>query len=138
MPKEYLNPTDLFPSLQYGFSQIVTCTGGKMVFLSGQVGWNAHQQLIGPADLRAQSWQAFRNIEIAIRTAGGTLSDIVSIRLYIVQTHIADSPIIQEALKAFFPAERAPTTTWIGVPALANKEFLIEIEAVGIIDENHS
>ena len=67
MPKEYLNPKELFPSLQYGFSQIVTSTGGKTVYLSGQVGWDEQQQIVGPGDLRAQTWQTFRNIETAMK-----------------------------------------------------------------------
>jgi hypothetical protein len=33
MPKATLNPPELFPSLQYGFSQIVTSTGGKTIYL---------------------------------------------------------------------------------------------------------
>jgi 2-iminobutanoate/2-iminopropanoate deaminase len=135
MPKEYLNPKELFPSLQYGFSQIITSIGGKMVFLSGQVGWNERQQMIGPNDLRAQTWQTFRNIETAIKMAGGTLTDIVSMRIYIVEEKLEESHHIQEALKEFFPQDRAPTTTWIGVRALANKEFLIEIEATGVIEK---
>jgi enamine deaminase RidA (YjgF/YER057c/UK114 family) len=105
-----------------------------MVFLSGQVGWNEHQQIIGPNDLRAQTWQTFRNIETAIKAAGGTLTDIVSLRFYIVEEKLEESHHLQEALKEFFPAERAPTTTWLGVRALANKEFLIEIEAIGVIE----
>ena len=135
MPKEYLNPKELFPSLQYGFSQIITSSGGKLVFLSGQVGWNERQQMIGPNDLRAQTWQTFRNIETAIKMAGGTLTDIVSMRIYIVEEKLEESHHIQEALKEFFPQDRAPTTTWIGVRALANKEFLIEIEATGVIEK---
>jgi len=134
MPKEYINPKELFPSLQYGFSQIVTSSGGKMVFLSGQVGWNEQQQMIGPNDLRAQIWQTLRNIETAIKTAGGTLTDIVSMRIYIVEEKLKESHHIREALQEFFPQDRAPTTTWIGVRALANKEFLIEIEATGVIE----
>jgi 2-iminobutanoate/2-iminopropanoate deaminase len=135
MPKEYINPKDLFPSLQYGFSQIITSNSGKMVFLSGQVGWNEHQQMIGANDLRAQTRQTFRNVEAAIKAAGGTLTDIVSMRIYIVEEKLEESQHIQDALKEFFPLERAPTTTWIGVRALANKEFLIEIEATGVIEE---
>ncbi len=135
MPKEYFNPKELFPSLQYGFSQIVTSTGGKLVFLSGQVGWDENQQIVGPGDLRAQTWQTFRNIQTAMETVGGSLVDIVSMRIYIVETSLAESRYIKNALLAFFPPEQAPTTTWIGVRGLANEEFLIEIEAVGVIEQ---
>ena len=135
MPKEYINPEELFPSLQYGFSQIVTSEGGgKMVFLSGQVGWNAQHQIVGPDDLRAQTWQTLQNIDTAIKAVGGTMTDVISMRIYIVEGKLEESHHIKDALQEFFPAEQAPTTTWIGVRALANKEFLIEIEAVGIVE----
>jgi enamine deaminase RidA (YjgF/YER057c/UK114 family) len=91
--------------------------------------------MIGPDDLRAQTWQTIRNIETAIKIAGGTLADIVSMRIYILEEKLEESHHIREALKEFFPQDRAPTTTWIGVRALANKEFLIEIEATGVIEK---
>ncbi len=134
MPKEYINPPGLFPSLQYGFSQIVAGTGGKLVFLSGQVAWDERGQIVGPDDLRAQTWQTFRNIETAMQAAGGRLTDVVSLRIYIVEQYMGESRYISQALKAFFSPEQAPTTTWIGVRALANKDFLIEIEAIGLIE----
>ena len=134
MMKEYLNPPELFSSLQYGFSQIVTSSAGKLVFLSGQIGWDEQQQIVGPNDLQAQTWQTFKNIETAMKTAGGTLADVVSLRIYIVEEKLAESHHISQALQAFFPKERAPATTWIGVSALANQDFLIEIEAIGVIE----
>jgi 2-iminobutanoate/2-iminopropanoate deaminase len=105
--KEYINPKELFPSVQYGFSQIVTSQGqGKMVFWSGQVGWNEQQEIVGRDDLRAQTWQAFRNIETAIKAVGGILTDIVSMRIYIVEEKLEESHHIKEALKEFFPRKR--------------------------------
>ncbi|HSM57264.1 MAG TPA: RidA family protein [Candidatus Sulfomarinibacteraceae bacterium] len=133
--KEYLNPDDLFPSLQYGFSQIVTSPPGKLVFLSGQVAWDEAQQIVGAGDLRAQTWQALRNVETAMRAAGGTLEDVVSLRIYVLQKELARSSAIREGLQSFFAADRAPATTWIGVQSLANKDFLLEIEAMGVIGE---
>ena len=41
---------------------------------------------------------------------------------------------VREALRGFFPAENLPTSTWIGVSALASKDFLIEIEAVAVLE----
>ena len=67
-------------------------------------------------------------------TAGGSLADIVSLRIYIVEEELEESHHIQDALKEFFPLERAPARTWIGVRRLANKEFLVEIEAIRVIE----
>ena len=134
MPKEHLNPKELFDSLQYGFSQIVTSQGGKTVHMSGQVAWNEEQQIVGKNNLRQQTWQALKNVETAVKAAGGTLADIVSMRIYIVHNQLDETSAISEALKEFFPSGQPPTTTWIGVHSLANKDFLIEIEAIAVIE----
>jgi 2-iminobutanoate/2-iminopropanoate deaminase len=134
MPTEYLNPPDLFPSLQYGFSQVVTTTGGKTVYLSGQVAWDAEQQIVGPDDLKIQVRQSLRNVAAAMEAAGGSLADVVSMRIYIVEEKMAESAVVGEGLRHFFPADRAPATTWIGVRSLADPAFLVEVEAVGTID----
>jgi enamine deaminase RidA (YjgF/YER057c/UK114 family) len=134
MTKEYINPPELCPSLQYGFSQIVTSPAGKLVFLSGQVAWDAEQRIIGPDDLRAQTWQTLRNVETAVSAGGGQLTDVVSMRIYIREEKLAESAVISEALKSFFPTGQAPATTWIGVRSLANEAFLIEIEAIAVLE----
>jgi enamine deaminase RidA (YjgF/YER057c/UK114 family) len=134
MPKKYINPPELFPSQQYGFSQIVTSQGGSTVYLSGQVAWDEKQQIVSASDLRGQIWQTFKNIESAMHAAGGNLSDIVSMRIYIVEEKLDEDHLISEALKQFFDADQEPAATWIGVRALSNKDFLIEIEAVAVIE----
>jgi len=58
----------------------------------------------------------------------------VSLRLYIVGDHIHNARPVREALLGFFPAENLPASTWVGVTALANKDFLIEIEAVAVLE----
>ena len=99
------------------------------------VRWGGTPQQIGdPADLEAQTRQALDNLEIAVKAAGGTRTDIVSLRLYIVGEHIHNARSVREALLGFFPAENLPTSTWIGVFALASKDLLIEIEAVAVLE----
>jgi enamine deaminase RidA (YjgF/YER057c/UK114 family) len=67
MPKEYVNPNNLFPSLPYGFSQVVIATGKKMVFISGQTAWDAEKNIVGGDSVLEQARQAFRNLETAVR-----------------------------------------------------------------------
>ncbi|MFW5709762.1 MAG: RidA family protein [Chloroflexota bacterium] len=133
MKKETHNPDALFNSLQYGFSQIAVASGSRIVTISGQVGWDADQQIVGPGDLGAQTKQAFHNLDIAIQAVGGTLDDILSLRIYIVASVMDETAPIREALHTFFPSS-PPTTTWIGVPRLANESFLVEIEALAVLD----
>lgn len=133
MPKETINPDSLFNSLQYGFSQIVVSQGAKTVYLSGQVAWDEKGEIIGKGDLRTQTDAAFRNLERALSEAGAALKDVVSLRIYIVQSVMPQSKPVSEALKQFFP-DSPPASTWIGVQGLANEDFLIEVEAVAVIE----
>jgi enamine deaminase RidA (YjgF/YER057c/UK114 family) len=134
MTKDYLNPASLFPSQQYGFSQVVVAPAGRLVFIAGQVAWDAQENLVGSGDLRAQVWQALRNVDTAVQAAGGTLADVVSLRIYVAAPDPVDLSAIREGLLAFFPADWLPTTTWIGVRRLANEGFLIEIEPIAVIE----
>ncbi|GAB4270492.1 MAG: RidA family protein [Candidatus Promineifilaceae bacterium] len=133
MSKISLNPAALFNSRQYGFSQIVVAQGSRTVYLSGQVAWDENEQIVGAGDLRAQVWQSLRNVETAVTHAGGTLEDVVSLRIYIRHDWMDKTAPISEGLKALFP-NNPPATTWIGVQSLARPEFLIEIEGTAVLD----
>ena len=134
MPKEYLNPDSLFPSLPYGFSQIVTATGRKTVFISGQTAWDERKDIVGGDSVLEQARQAFRNLEAAMKAAGGTLRDVVALRIYVVDYQAESGTAVGTALREFFSLQNPPASTWIGVSALAVPEFLIEVEATAVLD----
>ena len=134
MPKEYVNPNSLFSSLPNGFSQVVIATGRKMVFISGQTGWDAQKNIVGRDSVLEQARQAFRNLEKAMEAAGGTLRDVVALRIYVVDYQAESGTAVGTALREFFSPENPPASTWIGVSALAVPEFLIEIEATAVLD----
>ena len=134
MPKEYVNPSSLFASLPHGFSQVVIATGRKMVFVSGQTAWDARKNIVGGDSVLEQARQAFRNLGTAMEAAGGTLRDIVALRIYIVNYQAESGTAVGTVLREFFSRENAPTSNWIGVSALAVPEFLIEIEATAVLD----
>jgi 2-iminobutanoate/2-iminopropanoate deaminase len=75
-----------------------------------------------------------RNVQAAIEVTGGTLKDIVFLRVYIVNYHAENAGALSIALKGFFTSANPPASTWIGVSALAVPEFLIEIEATAVLD----
>src|SRR2546423_7050929 len=75
MPKTYLNPSALFPSQQYGFSQGVAAVGKTTLYVSGQVGWNAAQQITDPTDLGAQTRRLWRTLRLSsVRPVGPGLT----------------------------------------------------------------
>lgn len=134
MPKKYINPNSLFPSAKFGFSQIVTTQGGKTVYLSGQVPFDAEEKLIG-TNRREQMQQCLRNVKTAIKEVGGLLEDVVLLRIYMVNYDAdTEGETVTEVIKEFFNSDRLPATTWIGISALAVKDFLVEIEAIAVIE----
>jgi len=132
MPKEHLNPASLFPSVEHGFSQVVIASGAKTVFISGQTAWDANKRIVGRS-LGEQARQALRNVKAAVEAAGGTLSDIVVLRIYIVQHAAQNVEAVGSALRDVFTTN-PPTSTWIGVSSLAVPDFLIEIEATAVLE----
>jgi enamine deaminase RidA (YjgF/YER057c/UK114 family) len=134
MAKEYINPDSLFPSLPYGFSQVVVATGKRMVFISGQTARDERKNIVGGDSVLEQARQALRNLEKAMGAAGGTLTDVVALRIYVVDYQAECGTAIGIALREFFSTQNPPASTWIGVSALADPEFLIEIEATAVLD----
>jgi enamine deaminase RidA (YjgF/YER057c/UK114 family) len=105
-----------------------------MVFISGQTAWDARKNIIGGDSVLEQARQAFRNLETAMEAAGGTLKDVVALRIYIVDYQAESGTAVGTALREFFSPEKPPASTWIGASALADPEFLIEIEATAVLD----
>ena len=128
-----INPPELFDSRPYGFSQmVVTPSGARMIHMSGQVAWNAQEEIVGKDDLYAQVVQSLRNIETALRHVDATLDNVVALRIYIKQSHMHVPNAVSRGLKEVF-GENLPCATWIGVPTLANEEFLVEIEPTVVV-----
>jgi enamine deaminase RidA (YjgF/YER057c/UK114 family) len=134
MPKEYINPPSLFRSQESGFSQGVVASGRRTLYVSGQTAWDANRQLVGGTDLEAQARQAFRNLQTVVEGSGGTMSDVVSLRIYVVDYQPQMATAVGNALREFFGDVAKPAATWLGVVSLADPGFLIEIEATAVLD----
>ena len=120
-------PAGIFDSRQYGFAQvaIVPTPFGRAVHVSGQVAWDADQNIVGAGDIGRQLEKSLENLAAALDSVGAKLDQVGALRLYIKQSHIAEA--ISGALKAMF-GDKPPCSTWIGVPSLADDEFLVEVE----------
>ena len=133
MLRKTVNPENLFDSTQYGFSQIVISNPGKLIFISGQVAWDENLNIVGENNLKAQTQKAIENLKIAIESVGGTMENIMMLRIYKVNYQNGDGPIINSILKENFGTKNPPASTWVSVNGLANEGFMIEIEAQAVI-----
>ena len=134
MTKQQINPPSVFRSLDHGFPQAVATSGKRTLYVSGQTAWDARRHLVGGSDLGAQARQAFRNLRAVVEAGGATLSDVASLRIYVVNYKPGDAEEIGSAFREFFVSEAAPATTWVGVAALADPGFRIEVEATAVFD----
>lgn len=134
MPIQFLNPEGLFSPGSY--HQVAVATGGRTIFLSGQIAVNAEGTLVGKGDLAAQAEQAYLNVAAALKGAGATFNDVAKLTVYVVnwspdkmQQLVAGAMRVAE--KSGFDPRKA--ITLIGVAALTSPEHLIEVEAIAVL-----
>jgi len=116
------------------FSQVVVAAGKRTIYTAGQVSIDEHGLLIGAGDLALQTTQAMRNVGLALSVAGASYSDIVKITTYVVNYQPDNRAIIGNARAPFFANGKPPASTLVGVAALAHPEWLVEIEAIAVVD----
>ena len=131
MQRKVINPTTVFNSLQYGFSQAMEVPEGRRIMLSGQVGVDAQERTVGPG-IAEQTATALDNVEKVLTEVGGDLSHVIMLRLYIVESARDQQEPIVEALRQRF-AHNPPPSSWIIVSGLSLPEWLIEIEAEAVV-----
>ena len=117
--------------------QVSIATGSKLVFLAGQVAWDADGTLVGEGDLAAQVEQCFLNVGAALTEVGGSFDDIAKLTIYVADWTLDKMPSVQEG-RARAGAKLGVTTlapgTIIGVAALFEPEHLVEVEAIAVLD----
>ena len=104
--------------------------GGRLLYVSGQVAWDATGNIVGKGDVRAQARQVFENLRGVLRAAGGDLASLMKITTYI--TKLEDFPAVAQARGEVFPGE-LPASTLIVVKSLFHPDFLIEVEGVAAV-----
>ena len=125
----HLNPPAL--STPTGYTHVVVPQRGRLVFIAGQVSADKSGAVVGKGDFRAQSKQVFENLKAAVEAAGGTLADVAKINVY--ATDLSQLAAMREVRQQYFTGN-PPASTLIQVVALARPEYLLEIEAVLVID----
>jgi enamine deaminase RidA (YjgF/YER057c/UK114 family) len=131
MTLEFINPDEL-PTHE-SYTQVIAATGSRLVFVAGQVADDAQGNLVGPGDLAAQARQAFTNVGRSLAAAGARPEQVTKITIYVVHHRSKYLPDISEARIAVF-GDHKPADTLVGVDALAEPGYLIEVEAIAVVD----
>ncbi|MBD20432.1 MAG: hypothetical protein CMM37_05270 [Rhodospirillaceae bacterium] len=122
---EVIEVPDLPPPGQ--FTHVVK--KGKMVFISGQTADTEADS--GNLEPSAHAERVFSYLKCAVEAAGGDISDIVKINIFL--TDLSQFPAILEWRPKFFQ-EPYPAATCVVVDSMVRKDLIMEIEAIAILD----
>ncbi len=133
MPKRsavrFLNPPSLSPPA--GYSHVAEVTGGRIVFISGQVALDAYGTLVGAGDVAAQAQQVFANLNAALEAAGTGFAHVVKLTYFL--TDASKIGLVREVRDRFVDPAHLPASTAVEVRRLVREDFLLEIDAVAVI-----
>jgi enamine deaminase RidA (YjgF/YER057c/UK114 family) len=95
-----------------GYSHVAEVTSGKLIYVAGQVAFNASGEIVGKDDFGAQAEQVFKNLDAALKAGGASFQNVIKMNIYV------DARV-----------ERAKLPALRGV-----RDQFVEIEAIAVID----
>jgi len=129
---EVVNPEGLVPPV--GYSHAVKTVGGTTVYLAGQVSFDEKGNVVHIGDIVKQFDQALSNLQIAIQGAGGKMTDVVKLNLFVKDKNDYKRNLkeIGKAYQKYF-GKYYPAMTLVEVSSLFEDDVLLEIEGVAVI-----
>jgi enamine deaminase RidA (YjgF/YER057c/UK114 family) len=128
MERTYLEPAGIAPPPE-PYSHAIRC--GDTLYIAGQVAFDEDNNTVGIGDPRRQAEQVWRNIRLAVESAGGTLADVVKITVFLKDVRHAPAEIsVREKL---FEPGRYPICTLVQVANLGLPDLLMEVDAVAVL-----
>jgi enamine deaminase RidA (YjgF/YER057c/UK114 family) len=132
MTKQYINPPGLFHHPNY--TRVLTVEKpSKLIYIAGQTPADDNYQPLHRGDLRAQYAAVLDALTLQLKAAGATWDDVVFRRMYAVDVSAFLKVLNDKSLSVPWDASRPSPSTLIGVTALANPGFLIEVEIAAVV-----
>jgi 2-iminobutanoate/2-iminopropanoate deaminase len=113
---------------------------GNLVFVSGCTGQDTITGGPTPATFEGQMKMALRKLQLAMEASGSKLENVV--KTLMLLKRLEDYPAMRKIeteyyqQEATYLVENPPASTFMNVASLAKPEFLVEIDAIGVIDRN--
>jgi enamine deaminase RidA (YjgF/YER057c/UK114 family) len=129
--KSVITPASLVKPV--GFSHGISAAG-RFVFLAGQIAVDSEGKLVAPGDVVEQYRQVLRNLQAVVDEAGGQMSDIVKLTMYVkdrddYRAHLKE---LGRVHKDFF-GSYYPATALVEISRFFEEGALIEIEGIAVL-----
>ena len=125
----FINPSGL--SKPTGYSHVAEASGGKTIYISGQVALDQDRNLVGRNDLRAQALQVFANLKTALEAAGADFDHVVKLTYFVLDA--SQMPIVREVRDQYLNMQSPPASTAVEVRRLVMEDWLIEVDAIAVV-----
>ena len=132
MPKREVSTESVRKPMGHFSQATVVEARGRLVFISGMTARRPDGTIAGIGDVTAQTRQVCENLKAAVEAANGTMGDICRVDVYV--RNIEHFEAIHQVRREYFPPP-APASTMVEVTKMVSPDYLIEINAIAVIDD---
>lgn len=128
MLKKVIAPKNLHRPFGYAHAIQIDNT----IYISGQIPLDQEMNVVGRNDIAAQTDRVYENLKKVLEDAGGTMNNIVMLNIYCTDLEAYDKKT-RHLRKKYF-GDYYPAITAVEVKRLYRPDFMIEVEAVAVLD----
>jgi enamine deaminase RidA (YjgF/YER057c/UK114 family) len=127
-----IEPQGFPPARGYSHG-LLAPAGGRLLFVAGQIGWDAEGKLVGDA-FAAQFGRALANVAAVVRAAGGAPEHLARLTVYVTdrREYLADLAAVGEAYRAVM-GRHYPAMALLEVSGLLEPGAKVEIEGTAVL-----
>lgn len=127
-----INPAELGAPSGYSHG-ILAPAGGRLLFIAGQIGWDAEHRLAGPGFVE-QFGRALANVVAVVRAAGGAPEHLGRLTIYVTdkRTYLADLGAVGAAYRRVM-GRHYPAMALVEVAGLLEEGAQVEIEGTAVV-----
>jgi enamine deaminase RidA (YjgF/YER057c/UK114 family) len=114
-----------------GYSHVAEASGGRTIYISGQIALDSVRSLVGPDDLRAQTQQVFTNLKAALESVGANFEHVLKLNYFMLD--ISQIQTVREVRDRFVNPHNPPASSAVEVRRLVRDDLLIEVDAVAVV-----
>jgi enamine deaminase RidA (YjgF/YER057c/UK114 family) len=130
MTHEIIHPRNVHSTKGVGYAHVAKV--GPTLYIAGQIALDIDGHVVGQGDIEVQVRQVYTNLTAILEELGGSLANIVKLTTYLTKReHLAG---LRKVRNEVFP-EPFPPNTLLFIGGLASEDYLVEIEAIAVIDD---